>query len=120
MINNGTFLDHETTPEYSLLLTAQDNPQALSSEVRQRSSVPVGFYINSFTKHYISYTTYWEIFASVLFSPLLPSLSLGEFKTGRVTMFQIISLKIQLCSGEFKMGQNCSQVGKGENYTGQK
>lgn len=41
LINNGTFLDHETTPEYSLLLTAQDNPQALSSEVRQRSSVPL-------------------------------------------------------------------------------
>lgn len=29
-------------------------------------------------------------------------------------MFQIISLKIQLCSGEFKMGQNCSQVGRGK------
>lgn len=55
LISNGTFLDHETTPEYSLLLTAQDNPQALSSEVRQRSSVPVGFYINCFTKHYNNY-----------------------------------------------------------------
>lgn len=41
LISNWTFLDHETTPEYSLLLTAQDNPQALSSEVRQRSSVPL-------------------------------------------------------------------------------
>nr|XP_022319465.1 cadherin-23-like isoform X3 [Crassostrea virginica] len=41
LISNGTVLDHETTPVYSLLLTAQDNPRALSSEVRQRSSVPL-------------------------------------------------------------------------------
>ncbi|XP_061175504.1 cadherin-23-like isoform X2 [Saccostrea echinata] len=41
LIGDGTILDHETTPEYNLLLTAQDNPSAQSSEVRQRSSVPL-------------------------------------------------------------------------------
>lgn len=33
-------------------------------------------------------------------------------------MSQII--KTQLCLGEFKTGQNCLQVEKGENYTKQK
>lgn len=35
---------------------------------------------------------YREIFAPVLFSPLSPLLSVGEFKAGPIPMIQIISL----------------------------
>lgn len=38
----------------------------------------------------------------ILFSPTLPSQSLGKHKTG--TISYIISLQIQLCMGEFKRG----------------
>lgn len=56
----------------------------------------------------------------VLFSPLSPSLPASKFKTERIPMSQTIFPYSQLCMGEFKMGQNRSQVEKGENNTGQK
>lgn len=37
-----------------------------------------------YNKTFGTYTVYREIFALDLFSPLLPSLSLGKFKTGQV------------------------------------
>lgn len=41
-------------------------------------------------------TAYGEIFTPDLFSPLSPSLSTDEFKTGRIMMSQTISLKTHL------------------------
>lgn len=55
----------------------------------------------------------------VLFFTLSPELSSDKFKTGQIPIFPIISLQTQLCLGEFKTGQNCLQVLKGENNTGQ-
>lgn len=60
-------------------------------------------------------TVYREIFICVLF---LLSLSASGFKTGQISMFQLISLQAQLCLGKFKTGQNCSQEGR--NNTGRK
>ena len=44
----------------------------------------------------IDITVFKEIFAPVLFSSLLPSLSAGEFKTGRNPMSQTICLNTTL------------------------
>lgn len=65
-------------------------------------------------------TVYREMFAPVLFLPLTPSLSVDEFKTGRIPKSQINSLITQLCLGEFKTGQNHLQMQMGENNTGWK
>lgn len=43
-------------------------------------------------EYYSVYTVYREIFNLVLFSPLWPSSSAGEFKTGSIPMSQNISL----------------------------
>lgn len=51
-------------------------------------------------------TIYREILTPVLFSPPLPSLSAGEFKTERIPTSQTVSLKTQLFLGEFKTGRN--------------
>lgn len=57
----------------------------------------------------------------VLYLPIPPSLSEGEFKTGRLPMSQIILLSYsQLCLGEFMTGRNRWQVEKGENNTARK
>lgn len=57
----------------------------------------------------------------VLYLPIPPSLSEGEFKTGRLPMSQIILLSYsQLCLGEFMTGRNRWQVEKGENKTARK
>lgn len=51
---------------------------------------------------------------------LSPSLSAGELRTGRIPMSHIISFfKTPPCLGEFKTGQNRSQVKKSENKTGE-
>lgn len=56
------------------------------------------------------YTVYMDIFAPVLFSPLSPSLSQGEFDSKRFPMSQNITLKTQRCLSEFKTGRNCLEV----------
>lgn len=52
-------------------------------------------------------TVYREIFAKVLFLPLLLSLSAGEFKTVQFPISYIITFSTKFCLGEFKKGQNC-------------
>lgn len=63
---------------------------------------------------------YRDIFASVLFSPLSPSLSQGEFDTRRFPMSQNITLKTQRCLSEFKTGNKIwkcrmAKITQGEN-----
>lgn len=65
-------------------------------------------------------TVYREIFASVLFSPISPSLSASKYKTGRIAMSQIIPLiRTQLCLGESRCEAVCnrkrSKITCGEN-----
>lgn len=56
----------------------------------------------------------------VLFSPLSPLLSVCEFKTWQIPLSQTIFPYYQLCMGEFKTGQNRSQVKRSENNPGRK
>lgn len=65
--------------------------------------------------HGMIYIVHREILAPVLYSPLVSSLPVGEFKTGQVPMSQILSLLTLLCLGEFKTGQSHLQM-----YIGQK
>lgn len=69
----------------------------------------------------ILYTGKYSPPPPVLYLPIPPSLSEGEFKTGRLPMSQIILLSYsQLCLGEFMTGRNRWQVEKGENNTARK
>lgn len=49
------------------------------------------------------------------YSPISSSLSVSEFKTGRIPMSHVIFLWTHLCLGEFKTWQHCLQVYRGEN-----
>lgn len=64
--------------------------------------------MNSFLmfKNIYECTAYRKLLTPVLFLALLPSMSVGEIKTVRISMSKIISLnQTQLnCLGEFKMG----------------
>lgn len=54
------------------------------------------------------------LFALILFSPLSPSLSVGEFLTGQIPMAPIFSVLTQLYLDEFKMGQSVCKCGRGK------
>lgn len=72
---------------------------------------------NTHKQYKANNSLYREIFASVLFLPLLPSV--GESKTGQIQMGKFKCLKSTLlkhnCLGEFNTWRNCLQ-----NYMGQK
>lgn len=52
------------------------------------------------------------LFALILFSPLSPSLSVGEFLTGQIPMAPIFSVVTQLYLDKFKMGQSVCKCGR--------
>lgn len=59
------------------------NHYAEAEKVARKVIIYIYFYIR---------TVYRDMFTLVLFSPLSPSLSVGEFKTGRILKSRIISL----------------------------